>query len=61
MSIPDCIKTTLTLNEQALVDSFEKEGLSYENRRKRVEFEVVFNPCTLCLMQRSSGRDLLNP
>jgi hypothetical protein len=43
-SVPECIKNTITLNEQGLIDSFEKEGMAYEARRRKVEFEVVFNP-----------------
>jgi hypothetical protein len=45
VSVTDCIRTTLTLNEQGLLDSFEKESVAYEARRRKVEFEVYFNPC----------------
>lgn len=43
-TVPECLKNTLTLNEQALLDTFEKESVSYEARRRKVEFEVSFSP-----------------
>jgi hypothetical protein len=36
LSVPECLKNTLTLNEQGLLDSFEKESVSYEARRRKV-------------------------
>lgn len=37
LSVPDSIRNTITLNEQGLLDSFDKETVAYEARRKKIE------------------------
>ena len=45
-TIPDCLRKTITLNEQALLETFHQEGQAYNNQRKRFEFDLMFNPST---------------
>lgn len=42
--MPECLRKTLTLDAQSLLETFENEGIAYEARRKKTEFDVVFNP-----------------
>ena len=37
MNVGDCIKKTLTLDIEALLDTFQKEGSSYEARRAKAD------------------------
>jgi hypothetical protein len=48
--VKECIVKTLTLDARTLLETFESESAVYENRRRKIEFDVLFNPCT-CLTE----------
>ena len=37
MNVADCIKKTMTLDMEALLDTFQKEGNSYQTRRAKAD------------------------
>jgi hypothetical protein len=43
VSVTDSIEKTLMLNEQALMDMFQKEAWKYEEKFKGVNVEVLFS------------------
>jgi hypothetical protein len=45
VSITDSIEKVINLNENTLVETFDKEGENYDNRMKKIDIDVHFNHC----------------